>query len=750
MQVPNLWPLVNSDYDRSPRLTAAEQEALNLLLGSRLRRAAAWPNPTHEWKHSLQRLATPLHEALAAVEGTAKTKDIAVTTLLRSCGREQLAFWGWDDVTWRRILGPTQAAFFAIHEKRADGRERQFLMAAAYRLGCWTDVRAVGDFERVALAEKVFGRAVVASTVQVVQEMVTTWGYAASSQRQTGLAATLCETLLLNRSPFLSDLTTERLEEFRREVSDARRSLIFQLARALVGLGLLPKPLPVAGTSETAAVSLAEVDTIDTEWVSWVKRWDETSTVSIATRQHVRLCLLKAGRWLHALHPHITKPQHWERDLCIAYTAAVVRMNVGDYIGPREEQRVIGKRRGQPLSARSKASYLGAMRMFFRDCQEWGWLTPRFDPGRVFATPRSVKALIGPAPRTIAADVWAKLLWAGLHLDAADLPGRNSNFYPVELLRALSVVWLFAGLRSDEIVRLSVGCVRWQSSDVVIPTTGEVLPKEAVCLLDVPVNKTSTSFTKPVDPVVGEAITAWEKLRPHQPPATDRKSAETVQFLFSYRARPVPRQYLNGSLIPILCAKAGVPMRDVRGSITSHRARATIASQLFNAREPMTLFELQAWLGHRSPASTQHYVAITPTKLAKAYADAGYFARNVRAIEVLIDQDSVKTGAAAAGSPWRYYDLGHGLCTYEFFDQCPHRMACARCDFYVPKTSSLSQLIEAKGSLLRLLQQIPLTEDECTAADGDLRAVEQLMSKLATQPTPSGQTPLELHQRDRG
>jgi phenylpyruvate tautomerase PptA (4-oxalocrotonate tautomerase family) len=44
----------------------------------------------------------------------------------------------------------------------------------------------------------------------------------------------------------------------------------------------------------------------------------------------------------------------------------------------------------------------------------------------------------------------------------------------------------------------------------------------------------------------------------------------------------------------MLCAKAGVPAADVRGKITSHRARSTIASQLYNAKEPMTLFELQA------------------------------------------------------------------------------------------------------------------------------------------------------------
>src|SRR5205814_1516490 len=63
--------------------------------------------------------------------------------------------------------------------------------------------------------------------------------------------------------------------------------------------------------------------------------------------------------------------------------------------------------------------------------------------------------------------------------------------------------------------------------------------------------------------------------------------------------------------------------------------------QLYNAKEPMTLFELQAWLGHRSPLSTQYYTKILPTTLTKAYADAGYFAGNVRTIEVLIDRESV-------------------------------------------------------------------------------------------------------------
>ncbi|HEY5182630.1 MAG TPA: tyrosine-type recombinase/integrase [Dermatophilaceae bacterium] len=210
---------------------------------------------------------------------------------------------------------------------------------------------------------------------------------------------------------------------------------------------------------------------------------------------------------------------------------------------------------------------------------------------------------------------------------------------------------------------------------------------------------------------------AWQAVRPDQPTMLDRKTGERADFVFALRARHVGKTYINATIIPSLCQRAGVPTADVRGNITSHRARSTIASQLYNAKEPMTLFELQEWLGHRSPASTQHYAKITPNTLARAYRDAGYFTRNVRTIEVLLDRDAVTSGAAAAGEPWQYYDLGHGYCTYTFFEQCPHRMACARCDFYTPKDASKGQLLEAKDNLQRMLANIPLTDDERAAVD---------------------------------
>ena len=158
----------------------------------------------------------------------------------------------------------------------------------------------------------------------------------------------------------------------------------------------------------------------------------------------------------------------------------------------------------------------------------------------------------------------------------------------------------------------------------------------------------------------------------------------------------------------------------------------------------MTLFELQAWLRHRSPEATQHYAKITPNTLSKACTEAGYFARNIRTVEVLLDRDAVTSGAAATGQPWQHYDLGHGYCSYTFFEQCPHRMACARCDFYTPKDSGKAQLLEAKDNLQRMLASVPLTDDERAAVEDGQAALDSLLGRHADIPTPSGATPRQI------
>lgn len=105
---------------------------------------------------------------------------------------------------------------------------------------------------------------------------------------------------------------------------------------------------------------------------------------------------------------------------------------------------------------------------------------------------------------------------------------------------------------------------------------------------------------------------------------------------------------------------------------------------------------------------------------------------------VLLDRDTIESGRAALGEPYKYYDLGHGYCSYNFFSQCPHRMACVKCSFYRPKNSDAARLLEAKANNNRLIEEVSLREDEVEAAKGDAAAIAVLTESLRIVAAPDG------------
>jgi hypothetical protein len=108
-----------------------------------------------------------------------------------------------------------------------------------------------------------------------------------------------------------------------------------------------------------------------------------------------------------------------------------------------------------------------------------------------------------------------------------------------------------------------------------------------------------------------------------------------VHFLFAVRRQAIGPAYLNLRLIPLLCRKANVASLDARGRITAHRARATLASALYNAPDGLTLDELGEWLGHKDLRSTQRYAKLHPTRLVRAVARASLQARLVCGLPAL-------------------------------------------------------------------------------------------------------------------
>src|SRR5262249_40025968 len=153
-------------------------------------------------------------------------------------------------------------------------------------------------------------------------------------------------------------------------------------------------------------------------WADVCRRWRETSTLAQGTRRQCYYQLMRVGRWLALKHPDIVHPNQWTRELAVEYVAAVDRMTVGDFADSAAH---VAPSRAKPVSARSKTSDIYIVRTFFHDLQEWGWIPTKFNPTRWLATPRSIRSLIGPAPRVIADEVWLKLLSAGLGLSVADL-----------------------------------------------------------------------------------------------------------------------------------------------------------------------------------------------------------------------------------------------------------------------------------------------------------------------------------------
>jgi hypothetical protein len=88
-----------------------------------------------------------------------------------------------------------------------------------------------------------------------------------------------------------------------------------------------------------------------------------------------------------------------------------------------------------------------------------------------------MQSLIGPDPRVIADDIWAKLLWAGLNIGEEDFArtAKLPSFYPLSMIRALALVWLFAGLRGNEIMRLRVHHDQTKGEESrTLPLTGEL------------------------------------------------------------------------------------------------------------------------------------------------------------------------------------------------------------------------------------------------------------------------------------
>lgn len=714
-------PRISLDqYDRAPNLTPVEREVLGEWNSRRGYRPL---------KISLARLYQPLADVFSPVQRNRNGSKRTLTFVLEEVRRTRMPYWAWPERHWLDLLnGPDPSA-------GSSRMARPYLLAVAYLLAGFSRAHDVEQNLFLAVAARIiFGEDRFEGEYVRLESTLVRLGYGRISLHNC-LSMVLAALMLERRDPRLEAFDAALLERTRTLYCEPITRNIGKVSHGLAALGVLAKPIRMRNYVGWREKS---VEGIDQEWAAWCRRWRETSTLRPKTRETNYSFMLRTGLWLAKAHPEITSPAQWTVEVCADFLAAVDRLTVGEWI-LSSSNHVRQRNAGKPMDANSKRTIYHAVRRFLGDVQLWGWARLRCNPRYHLATSTSVLRLSGVNPRTIDDAIWLKLVWASLNLEEGD---RLSNIhYPIELLRAIAVVWTHAGLRANEILRLRQGCARAQD-DAVVNETGGITPAGTLCYLDVPAGKTFKAHTKPVALAVKERVDAWAAVRPQQGTVEDDVTGERVQMLFQLRGRPPGKTILNRTIIPMLCAKAGLPLRDTMGAITSHRGRASAVTALASVPQGMTLPELMAWCGHRNPKSTMHYIRVRPTQLASAFARADQMAHMVR---VLIDQETVLSGAARDGAPWKFYDLGHSYCTNAFWSTCPHRMACVGCSFNLPKASARAMAVEAMTSVTRLLEEVPLSPDERAAAEGDMTALDGMLAKLRDAPALDGRTPQEIY-----
>ncbi|TPG58002.1 tyrosine-type recombinase/integrase [Hymenobacter nivis] len=740
------WPFQPPQFDKSLVLSPSEKTTLS-----------AWKAHGHlgwgskafkkEIKQQLNRLIQPVEVALLhwGIPKGGERLLACVSLLLHEMHQRQTSLWAWDETAWAEIVGKTYEDFRTIHHDFqrahhiANLKYRQCVLACAYLLSEIPIYRLVTGHNTLVSAQRIFGGVAVEKALHTLTTESTRIGRAVT----WAISQATCSALLANRSPILEKLTLPVIEKLHESDSHnkARKKSYVTLSIILYNIKVLSTHLP---TPCYSWINTGIDDNLCNDWPHLIPAWFDHLTDGGASRNETRVSIssvAKAARWAAEKYPATAGAQQWTKSMARAYRADVQKMNVGQWQHPKTKST---PRRGEPLGASYQAQLLQDLRLFFNDCHELEWFPRAFDPDRHLATPRRISARRGPNPRPIDDAQWAKLVQAGLSITQEDLPSASpfvskrsdvtpKSWYPLAMVRALALVWLYSGLRANEIRRLRVGCIRSIPGE---ENESRSASTHALCNLIVPVGKNGRGFLKPIIKLVGDAIELWEKIRPSVPKHRDDKTTEEVDFLFVWKGERIGQTYLNDVLISMLCRKAGIPLEDALGKITSHRARHTLATQLANAPTPLRGPYLSNWIGHRSRGSLGHYVQENEHKVQETYAAANRVSIDKRQLEQLKEFTAIGGESATEDGPTRSVDLGHGFCIYDFYDQCKQRKPCMNCSFYRPKESLYSQLREVRSQLLHMLNSIPLSKEARQAVEDAIAINERLEAILRSTESP--------------
>jgi integrase len=749
-------PIIPENYDRRPP-TVEEWQALQHL-SQRHGRGIHDPRSreSHAARRSFARFDVPIADVFRLRHQGNSEEMIREVQRVMHCEmlRRGKSFWDWSEQEWLDTLCPTWAIFSTAHGVRY-GIIRTSILDDAYLLGGVTDLRSVGIGLQISAAAKTyFGAERLSQQSERVMNALASKGYAKAEHNIRLLQQCLSMLFVLNRSPYLEALP----EHLLMEVATEGRRMRHMCQRIAIGLHQLQilqppqkKARPISHAFEHSGMAL--------EWYQWSVAWYE-QVVDLTPHQRRQYLgrLLAIGRWLSQQAPEVRTPAQWTEELALRFRADVCSWTAGQYASAEGLRRIPQGKVGRPLRPQGIACYLDALRRFFTDLTRRPHLvagaqapkiTLDFAPKEVLTTPQHLRrALDATAPRDIDLRVWAKLTIAAATLAESDLP--QGVPYPLSFYRALGLVWVTSARRPNEIARLRLDCLRedWEPTmydedghpvERVVQASGnrvgakdtEAEKVPTICYLHIPAGKNRGAFWIWLPDYVAEALKIWKQERPpSQGKLLDQKDREEVEYLFCCRDMRVGWRFINSSLIPVLCARAGVDIEDAKGRITGHRGRSTRLTLL--RRNGVGLDDLAEYAGHANTRTIRRYANQDPLQLHQIIKDADDLSRIMEGV--------VDLQAAAQGLPALRWFIGYDAdgepmyCGNQVYVTCPHRLDCKRCGMFIG--GEKARLLREGEQALPVSSKVPMTPLETCIVEGDQEGAQACRAALQQIPAP--------------
>jgi integrase len=292
-----------------------------------------------------------------------------------------------------------------------------------------------------------------------------------------------------------------------------------------------------------------------------------------STVKNTHTALLYFVSWIARAHPEIDTFAEVSRDHVLEFANA---LNTTTAI-----------QTNRPLADQSKTTILASLSLFFKHILRWGWdgapERPLMEFGDVPKRPRHV-------PRYIPEAELSRLM-----------PVVHELSCPFQ--RAALLIARWSGARRDEIRRLSVNCLDYYPDGT---------PR-----LHIPVGKTYSERLVPITEEAAEAIRQVLLVREGKRGYRDPKTGVVTHYLFMKHGKLLSDKYLFDVALDMVCGEVGLLSPDDKRTISPHRFRHTVGTQLAN--RGARLHTIMKILGHESVNMSIIYACISDAEVCKDY-----------------------------------------------------------------------------------------------------------------------------------